>query len=263
MAGNHPDCQVLVLIFIMQSFSQYICSEAGGTQDNIYDEDEGETGTYLLPGTFEGGLSSKLSHKKQKHMRQKSTVARLNESGTHLSHEPRLEIKSGNQPFILNGKRTSNTFSVGSIPTKRVKRATRQRVVSPYPCGVNGPLQVTTKTDVSSEDTSSFQDDQDSLHGGYMHRKNLGVGSTMDFEKQLQYDGNEISSTSKKKKKKPNNFGYKNSLNLTDPDLLVVPGKVKTFVLEHLFCNFFLGKVILCNVSGFNPGVLVRPKVAC
>ncbi|URD79467.1 HSA [Musa troglodytarum] len=200
-------------------------SVAGGTQDNIYDEDEGETGTYLLPGTFEGGLSSKLSHKKQKHMRQKSTVTRLNEGGTHLSHEPHLEIKSGNQPFILNGKRTLNTFSLGSIPTKRVKRATRQRVVSPYPCGVNGPLQVTTKTDVSSEDTSSFQDDQDSLHGGYMHRKNLGVGSTMDFEKQLQYDGNEISSTSKKKKKKPNNFGYRNSLNLTDPDLLVVPGK--------------------------------------
>lgn len=212
----------------------------GGPQENVYEEDEGETGTYLLPGMFEAGSSSKLSQKKRKHMQQKSIATRLNEGGGDFSYEPYLESKSGNQPFILNGKRTSSTFSVGSFPTKRVRTATRQRGVSPYPSGVVGPLRAISKTDASSEDTSSFLDDQSSLHGGSMSRKNLGVETTVDFERQLPYDGNEISSKSKKKKKKPKHLGYKNSLNLAEPGLLVVPGKVRTFVPEHFFCTFLV-----------------------
>ncbi|WOK93485.1 chromatin modification-related protein EAF1 B-like isoform X4 [Canna indica] len=202
-------------------------SVAGGLRENVYEEDEAETGTYLLPGTFEVGLSSKLSHKKRKHVQQKSSVLRLNEGD--FSYEPCLEGKSGNQPFMSNGKRTPSTFNVGSFPTKRVRTASRQRLVSPYPSGVIGSVPMTSKTDASSEDTSSFLDEQSSLHGGSMPRKNSGFETTMDFERQLPFDGNEISSKSKKKKKKPKHLGYRNSLNLGEPGILVVPGKGSSY----------------------------------
>ncbi|XP_042376811.1 chromatin modification-related protein EAF1 B-like isoform X1 [Zingiber officinale] len=199
-------------------------SIAGGHGEDVYEEEEGETGTYHLPGNFEGGLLSKLAHKKRKHMQQKSSATRHNEDGTYFSYEPCSEYKSGNQPFILNGKRNSSTFNVGSFPTKRVRTASRQRFVSPYSSGALGPFQMTSKTDASSEDTSSFLDDQSSLHGGSMARKNSGVDNTVDFDRQLSFDG-EISSKSKKKKKKPKHLGYKNSLNIGEPGLLVLPGK--------------------------------------
>ncbi|RWW78709.1 hypothetical protein BHE74_00013062 [Ensete ventricosum] len=199
---------------------------------------------------FEAGSSSKLSQKKRKHMQQKSVATRLNEGGVDFSYEPYLESKSGNQPFILNGKRTSSTFSVGSFPTKRVRTATRQRGVSPYPSGIVGPLRAISKTDASSEDTSSFLDDQSSLHGGSMSRKNLGVETTVDFERQLPYDGNEISSKSKKKKKKPKHLGYKNSLNLAEPGLLV-PGKALVVLVHDMGPNWELVSDAINNTLQF------------
>ncbi|XP_042419924.1 chromatin modification-related protein EAF1 B-like isoform X4 [Zingiber officinale] len=192
--------------------------------EDVYEEEEGETGTYLLPVKFEGGLSSRLAHKNRKHTRQKSSAMRHNGDGAYFSYKPCSERKSGNQPFISTGKRNSSTFHVGSFPTKRVRTASRQRFVSPYPSGALVPLQMTSKTDASSEDTSSFLDDQSSLHGGPMARKNMGVETIADFDRQLPFDG-EISSKSKKKKKKPKHLGYKNSLNMGEPGLLVLPEK--------------------------------------
>ncbi|XP_042427654.1 chromatin modification-related protein EAF1 B-like isoform X1 [Zingiber officinale] len=199
-------------------------SIAGEHGEDAYEEEEGETGTYLLPVKFEGGLSSRLAHKNRKHTRQKSSAMRHNGDGAYFSYEPCSERKSGNQPFISTGKRNSSTFHVGSFPTKRVRTASRQRFVSPYPSGALVPLQMTSKTDASSEDTSSFLDDQSSLHGGPMARKNMGVETIADFDRQLPFDG-EISSKSKKKKKKPKHLGYKNSLNMGEPGLLVLPEK--------------------------------------
>nr|XP_010917964.1 chromatin modification-related protein EAF1 B isoform X2 [Elaeis guineensis] len=189
-------------------------SVADGSRENAYEEDEGETGTCYLPGAFEGGLSSKFAHKKRKNMQQKCP---------ELSYEPCLESKSGNQSLSF-GKRPSGTLNGVSIPTKRVRSAARQRVVSPFSAGVTESLQVTSKTDVSSGDTNSFQDDQSSLHGGSLPRKNMEIESTVDFKRQLSYDGNEIS-TKSRKKKRPKHLRYKNSLNLTDSSVLIVSGK--------------------------------------
>ncbi|KAG6489890.1 hypothetical protein ZIOFF_051171 [Zingiber officinale] len=46
-------------------------SIAGEYVEDVYKEEEGEIDTYLLPIKFEDGPSSRLAHKKRKHMRQK------------------------------------------------------------------------------------------------------------------------------------------------------------------------------------------------
>ncbi|XP_072959370.1 chromatin modification-related protein EAF1 B-like isoform X2 [Typha angustifolia] len=199
-------------------------SVADGPQDNAYEEDEGETCTYLLPGTYKGGLSSKSGLKKRKNMQQRAFATQIYDVGADISYEPCLDSKSGNQPLLLNGKRPPSSLNVGQIPTKRIRTAARQRVVSPFIVGVSGQLQVSSKTDASSGDTNSYQDDQSSLHGGSLHKKNTEVESTVDFDRQLPYDDSEVSKKSKKKKK-PKHFGYKNSLGLTDSRVLMVSGK--------------------------------------
>jgi len=70
-----------------------------------------------------------------------------------------------------------------------------------------GPLN-SQKTDASSGDTNSCQDDQSSLHGGSFSRKNADIESTVDFDLLLVYYGREFSSKSKKKNK-PKFQGYK------------------------------------------------------
>nr|XP_010932960.2 chromatin modification-related protein EAF1 B [Elaeis guineensis] len=198
-------------------------SVADGSHENAYEEDEGDTGRYYLSGAFEGGLSSKFAQKKRKNMQQNSCTLRPYEVVTDLSFEPCMESKSGNQPFSI-GKRPSSTLHVGSIPTKRVRTAARLRVASPFTAGGTGSLQVTSKTDVSSGDANSFQDDHSSLRGGSLPRKSMEIECSVDFDRQLLYDGCEISAKSKKKKK-PKHLGYKSSLNLTDSSFLIVSGK--------------------------------------
>ena len=132
-------------------------------------------------------------------MQQNSCTLRPYEVVTDLSFEPCMESKSGNQPFSI-GKRPSSTLHVGSIPTKRVRTAARLRVASPFTAGGTGSLQVTSKTDVSSGDANSFQDDHSSLRGGSLPRKSMEIECSVDFDRQLLYDGCEISAKSKKKK---------------------------------------------------------------
>ncbi|KAJ0980848.1 hypothetical protein J5N97_009103 [Dioscorea zingiberensis] len=192
--------------------------------ETTYEEDEGETGTYILPGALDSGGSTKFNHNKRKIFQQKPYGTKLYEVGASFSGEPCLESRIGNQPLSMTGKRPSGALNVGSIPTKRMRTAARQRVVSPFSTAPTGGIQLTSKTDVSSGDTSSYQDEQSSLHGGSLSRKNLEIESTMDYDRQLPYDNCEIS-TKPKKKKKPKHLGYKSSLNLADPNVLVVPGK--------------------------------------
>ncbi|RRT85238.1 hypothetical protein B296_00000787 [Ensete ventricosum] len=71
----------------------------------------------------------------------------------------------------------------------------------------------------------------------------------VDFERQLPYDGNEISSKSKKKKK-PKHLGYKNSLNLAEPGLLV-PGKALVVLVHDMGPNWELVSDAINNTLQF------------
>ncbi|CAI8585292.1 unnamed protein product [Vicia faba] len=145
-----------------------------GFEEVAYDEDEGETSTYYLPGTYESRRSLKSVQKKHKN-----------------------RIKAYTQ-------RSAN-LNVGTVPTRRLRTASRQRVVSPFAV-VTGTVQSLAKTDAaSSGDTNSFQDDQCTLHVGSQLQKSMEVESVGDFEKQLPYDCGETSV--KIKKKKPKNLG--------------------------------------------------------
>ncbi|EOX93924.1 Helicase/SANT-associated, putative isoform 4 [Theobroma cacao] len=175
--------------------SVYDAGAEFGYQDFVYDEDEGETSTYYLPGAFEGSKSSKLNQKKRKNP-MKSYPARPYEMGADLPY--------GNcaQQSMLIGKRPASSLNVGPIPTKRVRTGSRQRVLSPFSsAAAAGGLQAPAKTDASSGDTNSFQDDQSTLHGGFQIQKSMEVESIADFERQLPYDCAETPTKPKKKKK--------------------------------------------------------------
>lgn len=98
-----------------------------GYEETAYDEDEGETSTYYLPSNYEGCRSSKSAQKKHKN-RIKSYTNRSNEVGTDL---PYVHYSTGTQPSTIFGKRPAN-FNVGTTPTKRMRTASQQRVVSPF-----------------------------------------------------------------------------------------------------------------------------------
>jgi len=66
--------------------------------------------------------------------------------------------------------------------------------------GVQAPM----RTDASSGDTSSFQDDLTNLQGTSRMPKSMEVDSVADFEKQPSYDQGETSMKNKKKKKAKN-----------------------------------------------------------
>ncbi|XP_020250353.1 chromatin modification-related protein EAF1 B-like isoform X2 [Asparagus officinalis] len=181
-------------------------------------------GSYFLPRAFEGNVSSKFTLQKKKILQQKYGPRAYN-VGNDFSYDSCLEGKLANRPLMITGKRPSSVPNAGPIPTKRVRTATRQRLVSPFGAGTTGSLQITNKMDVSSGDNNSLQDDQSSMHGGSQSRKTMEVESTADFERQFPYDGSEASTKYKKKKSK--HFGY--SMNLSDPGVLVVSGKDSMF----------------------------------
>ncbi|KAG4120457.1 hypothetical protein ERO13_D11G144700v2 [Gossypium hirsutum] len=169
-----------------------------GYGDFVYDEDEGETSTYYLPGAFEGRKSSKLNKKKRKNP-MKSYPARPYEMDADLPYG------SCAQQSVLIGKRPGSSLNVGPIPTKRVRTGSRHRVISPFgSAAAAGGLQAPMKTDASSGDTNSFQDDQSTLHGGFPMQKSNEVESIGDFERQLPYDCAETPTKPKKKKKAKN-----------------------------------------------------------
>ncbi|CAN6871258.1 unnamed protein product [Brassica oleracea] len=164
--------------------------DAVGDSDYVtaFDEDEVETSTYYLPGALDCSKSFNLSHKKRKNL-MKSHSARSYDLGADL---PYVNYTDGFNSSNLMAKRAANNINVGSVPTRRVRTASRPRIVS---------LPVLSKTDASSGDTSSFHDEQSSLHGGSAVQKGTEVESSGNFEKQLSYDMAETSGKPKKKKK--------------------------------------------------------------
>ncbi|CAA7045810.1 unnamed protein product [Microthlaspi erraticum] len=172
---------------------------AGDTEYNVtaFDEDEGETSTYYHRGGLECSKSFNLGHKKRKNL-MKSHSARSYDIGADL---PYVNYTGGSNSSNLMARRPANNMNAGSVPTRRVRTASRQRVVSPFGCATAGSLPGPSKTDASSGDTSSFQDEQSSLHGGSAVQKGTEVESRGNFEKQLPYDMAETSGKPKKKKK--------------------------------------------------------------
>ncbi|KAH6765355.1 hypothetical protein C2S52_000181 [Perilla frutescens var. hirtella] len=160
------------------------------SQDTAYDEDEGEISTYDMSMAFDGNKSSRFDQKKRKHF--------IHTYGVR-SYEVSTENKVVNQQSALMAKRPGGSLNV-SIPTKRVRTASR-RVISPFSAGTSGCIQAPIKTDASSGDTNSFQDDQTTLHGGSLVPNSLEVESVGDFSKQLPFHSAEVVTKHKKKKK--------------------------------------------------------------
>lgn len=167
-----------------------------GFQENPYIEDEGETSTYYLHGAFEGSKSSKSAQKKRKNSIKSYTVTPY-ETGIDL---PYGNCTTATQQSMLLGKRPGS-LNVGPVLPKRMRTASRPRVLSPFSGSAMGSAQVQMKTDASSGDTNSFQDDQSTLHGGSQFQKSVEVESVGDFDKHLPYDSAETSMKPKKKKK--------------------------------------------------------------
>ncbi|KAK6937645.1 hypothetical protein RJ641_031153 [Dillenia turbinata] len=163
-----------------------------GSQEIAFEEDEGETSTYYLPRK-----SSKFAQKKRKNL-MNSHSTRSYDFGVDLPYGNCMENRVGSQQSVLIlGKRPA-TLNVGSFQTKRVRTASRQRVISPFNTGATGVVQMPNRTDASSGETNSFQDDQSTLHGGSQVRKGMDE-SVGEFDK--LYDCTEISTKPKKKKK--------------------------------------------------------------
>ncbi|KAL6208948.1 hypothetical protein ACLB2K_019891 [Fragaria x ananassa] len=179
------------------------------SQEALYDEDEGETSTYYLPGAFEGSKSLTYNQKKRKGFKSSRTY----EAGADLPYGP---CTTAIQQSMLMGKRPAS-LSVGSIPTKRTRTAPRQRVVSPFGAGATGNVQAQIKTDASSGDTNSYQDDQSTLHRGSQFQKSMEVESVGEFERHLPYDHAETSMKPRKKKQK--HLGYDQGWQLDSPTL--------------------------------------------
>ncbi|RWW30603.1 hypothetical protein GW17_00004815 [Ensete ventricosum] len=110
--------------------------------------------------------------------------------------------------------------------------------------------------------SGAMQAYRESMEFQWMHYKKYGTvhqddcetsmcnSVAVDFERQLPYDGNEISSKSKKKKKKPKHLGYKNSLNLAEPGLLV-PGKALVVLVHDMGPNWELVSDAINNTLQF------------
>ncbi|KAG0498128.1 hypothetical protein HPP92_002819 [Vanilla planifolia] len=209
-----------------------------GPRASAFEEDEGETGPGIVRGTFEGNFSFKLTSTKKKKLQQRLYTQTFYEGGHDSSYGPYPVGKSANQSLPSIGKRPSSTINVGMAPTKRTRTAARQRIINPFGTGVTGVPQMTSRTDGSSGDTSSFQDDQCSMHGDSQLWKHLEVESTADFGRRLPFVGIERPSKSKKKRKSKQ-LGYKGSLNLDDSGIMAVSRRGLTF--EHrLHADFMM-----------------------
>uniref|UniRef100_A0A7N0ZS45 Uncharacterized protein n=1 Tax=Kalanchoe fedtschenkoi TaxID=63787 RepID=A0A7N0ZS45_KALFE len=145
------------------------------TEEHMYMGEEEELEAYYLPSAFEGSKASKTAQKKRK-----------NPVNFYLS-----EIRDGAHLTFVGHPSGINSRCV---PTKHTRTASRLRLLRHYDVGVGGNGQLPDRTDASSEDTNSFQDDQSTLSGDYK------IEYAMDFEKHVQLDTTGDLRKSKKKK---------------------------------------------------------------
>ncbi|KAL6563464.1 hypothetical protein OROGR_002423 [Orobanche gracilis] len=171
---------------VLEEVETSACNAAADfdTRDDAYNEDGREINTYDMPMAFKDSKFCRFGQKKQKHL-------------VHAFGVRPYDISSG-----LLVKRPVGNLDV-SIPTKRVRTASR-RVVSPCSAGTSGFLHVPNKTDASSSDTNSFQDDQGTPYS-------LKVESVGKFEKQLPFESAEVSMKNNKKKKAATDLVFNNN----------------------------------------------------
>lgn len=203
-----------------------------GPVDNEYEEDEGDTGMFCFPGPAD--KFSRSASKKRENF--KKYMPKTYDFESESPYGSFAENIGGNSHFLPNGKRPSNTPHVGSIPTKRARTAARHRILGPL---TSTPTHMPTKTDVSSGDTSSYQDDQSSLHLGSQMRKNSEVECSGEYGKQLPFYRAGLSSKHKKKKK-PKHLGNRNSLHSADSANFTLSAMVCHFISTGYFFNFRL-----------------------
>ncbi|XP_020573993.1 chromatin modification-related protein EAF1 B-like isoform X2 [Phalaenopsis equestris] len=203
-------------------------SIADGRQIIAFEEDEGETATDIFSGALEGNYLPKYIHKNRKIYQQNFYATRYE---ADVSYDPSIEGKTARHTLIMR-KRPSGILNVSAVPTKRTRTAARQRTISPFSSGPVGSIPMTSKTDVSSGDTGSFQDDQSSRHGYSLPQRNFEADSTVDFERLLTFDSTDIP-IKPKKKKKPKHLGYKSSLNLPDSKRLQADYMVQQDQRDH------------------------------
>ncbi|KAK4743814.1 hypothetical protein SAY87_010126 [Trapa incisa] len=179
---------------VLEEISTSICNPVAdqGYQENVYD-DEVETSTYYLPRAPSCSKPLKFIQKKRKN-------PRLYEQGADL---PYCHYTTATQPSTLM-ERKHASLAIGAIPAKRMRttNASRQRVLSHFGTGSHANVQAQAKTEVSSGDTNSYHDDQNSLHGGSRIQKGIEVESAANFEKHISYNDAETSTKPKKKKAK-------------------------------------------------------------
>ncbi|GER50641.1 helicase/SANT-associated [Striga asiatica] len=168
-----------------------------------YADENERTDTYDMSMAFDDSKNYGFGQKKQKDMIH-AYGSRPYEVSSDVSHMQGAENKVVHQSSLL-GKRPVGNLNA-SIPTKRVRTASR-RVVSPFSAGTSG-FPPANKTDASSSDTNSYQDDQNILQGGSHTPYNVEVESAEKFEKKLAIGSAEVMMKHKKKKAKHLNAAY-------------------------------------------------------
>ncbi|KAG9149345.1 hypothetical protein Leryth_003304 [Lithospermum erythrorhizon] len=169
---------------------------AFGACRSAYEEEQGETSTYGCNISKPSGYAQK-----KRKILPNGYGRRSYEAGADLMNTQCMENKVVIHQAVFMGKRPASSLNV-SIPTKRVRTASRQRVLSPFTAGTSECVPLPSKADASSGDTSSFHDDQSTPYGESIMANNLEVESVRDFEKKLHFDSTEVSKPRKKKKPK-------------------------------------------------------------
>eukprot|EP00252_Welwitschia_mirabilis_P004100 TRINITY_DN1429_c0_g2_i1.p1 TRINITY_DN1429_c0_g2~~TRINITY_DN1429_c0_g2_i1.p1 ORF type:complete len:905 (+),score=215.52 TRINITY_DN1429_c0_g2_i1:238-2715(+) len=172
--------------------------------------DEHETKLDYLSGTFDRSNFAK-AHKRRKSIMKASlpkTYAGKHQGESYYSSlGNKRELGSIFSPSsTVNGKRVlpSRNLNIGTIPTKRIRSSTvnsRQRAAVTYSGGTAGGSSLANKADASSGDTSSLQEDVNTVSGGSHPLKITDMDSSITCGKRWDIDGNEMYVKNKKKKK--------------------------------------------------------------
>eukprot|EP01018_Ginkgo_biloba_P025815 Gb_03424 [translate_table: standard] len=191
----------------------------------------GGDGRYL-PGAFEGSKATKIARKKRKSIIKasmpKTYVGRIPAGESHgLYLGNNAETNASIPSPLTTGKRTlpSGNSNVGVIPTKRIRSSTvaaRQRAAGSLSAGTTSALALATKTDASSGDTSSLQEEFNTFVGGSQPRKNIDIDPSRAYGKHFHFDGADVS-VKYKKKKKSKHFGMGASSTAVDTAGNLVP----------------------------------------
>lgn len=167
-------------------------------QENVYEDDEEEMSTYYMPVAYDNNKPARFGQNKRKQLIH-AYGARSFDVDSSLLAIQYTDNKVLRQPSALMVTRPCSSLNV-SIPTKRVRTASR-RVMSPYSAVTSGCVLGLNKIDASSCDTSSFQDDQSTLHGVSLVPNSLESELGGEFGKQSPFDSTEVSKKPKKRSK--------------------------------------------------------------